>query len=89
MFLWPLSVTLPAAFPLMQAAGCGMTWVLFGIVKIFAMEIAVPTPPMELNLQVIQGFSIGPISIGELSNWRLDFVARLLAWIVLFGLAPE
>lgn len=84
MFLEPVSmtfITLPTIFPLMQAAGFDLVW--FGIVYTITMEIAVLTPPVGLNLYVIQGISRGTIAIGEVINGCLPFIASM---VVLIGL---
>jgi tripartite ATP-independent transporter DctM subunit len=90
MFLEPVSmtfITLPTIFPLMQAAGFDMIW--FGIVYTITMEIAVLTPPVGLNLYVIQGISRGTISIGEVITGCLPFVASMLVLIALLIAMPE
>jgi tripartite ATP-independent transporter DctM subunit len=90
MFLEPVSmtfITLPTIFPLMHAAGFDMIW--FGIVYTITMEIAVLTPPVGLNLYVIQGISRGTISIGEVINGCLPFIASMVALIALLIAMPE
>ena len=90
MFLEPVSmtfITLPTIFPLMQAAGFDMIW--FGIVYTITMEIAVLTPPVGLNLYVIQGISRGTISIGEVINGCLPFIASMVVLIALLIVMPE
>lgn len=90
MFLEPVSmtfITLPTIFPLMQAAGFDMIW--FGIVYTITMEIAVLTPPVGLNLYVIQGISRGTIAIGEVITGCLPFIASMVALIALLIARPE
>jgi tripartite ATP-independent transporter DctM subunit len=90
MFLEPVSmtfITLPTIFPLMQAAGFDMIW--FGIVYTITMEIAVLTPPVGLNLYVIQGISRGTISIGEVIYGCLPFIASMLVLIALLIAYPQ
>ena len=90
MFLEPVSmtfITLPTIFPLMHAAGFNMVW--FGIIYTITMEIAVLTPPVGLNLYVIQGISRGTISIGEVINGCLPFIAMMCLLIGLLILMPE
>jgi tripartite ATP-independent transporter DctM subunit len=90
MFLEPVSmtfITLPTIFPLMQAAGYDMIW--FGIVYTITMEIAVLTPPVGLNLYVIQGISRGTISIGEVITGCLPFIGSMVVLIALLIAVPE
>jgi tripartite ATP-independent transporter DctM subunit len=90
MFLEPVSmtfITLPTIFPLMQAAGVDMVW--FGIVYTITMEIAVLTPPVGLNLYVIQGISRGTIAIGEVIAGCLPFVLSMVVLIALLIAVPE
>jgi tripartite ATP-independent transporter DctM subunit len=90
MFLEPVSmtfITLPTIFPLMQAAGFDMVW--FGIVYTITMEIAVLTPPVGLNLYVIQGISRGTIAIGEVITGCLPFIASMVVLIALLIALPE
>jgi C4-dicarboxylate transporter DctM subunit len=90
MFLEPVSmtfITLPTIYPLMQAAGFDMVW--FGIVYTNTMEIAVLTPPVGLNLYVIQGISRGTISIGEVIVGCLPFIGSMCLLIALLIVMPE
>lgn len=90
MFLEPVSmtfITLPTIFPLMQAAGFDLVW--FGIVYTITMEIAVLTPPVGLNLYVIQGISRGSISIGQVIYGCLPFIASMCVLIALLIAVPE
>jgi tripartite ATP-independent transporter DctM subunit len=90
MFMEPVSmtfITLPTIFPLMYAAGWDMIW--FGIIFTITMEIAVLTPPVGLNLYVIQGISRGSITISEVIYGSLPFVGSMLVLIALLIMMPE
>jgi tripartite ATP-independent transporter DctM subunit len=90
MFLEPVSmtfITLPTIFPLMAAAGFDLIW--FGVVYTITMEIAVLTPPVGLNLYVIQGIGRGQVSIGDVIMGCLPFIGALVLLIVLLILMPE
>jgi tripartite ATP-independent transporter DctM subunit len=90
MFLEPVSmtfITLPTIFPLMSAAGFDLIW--FGVVYTITMEIAVLTPPVGLNLYVIQGIGRGQVTIGDVIMGCLPFIGALVLLIVLLILMPE
>lgn len=90
MFLEPVSmtfITLPTIFPLMAAAGFDLIW--FGVVYTVTMEIAVLTPPVGLNLYVIQGISRGQVSIGKVIRGCLPFIGALVVLIGLLVVFPE
>lgn len=90
MFLEPVSmtfITLPTIFPLMSAAGFDLIW--FGVVYTITMEIAVLTPPVGLNLYVIQGIGKGQVSIGDVIIGCLPFIGALVALIGILILMPS
>jgi len=90
MFLEPVSmtfITLPTIFPLMSAAGFDLIW--FGVVYTITMEIAVLTPPVGLNLYVIQGIGRGEVTIGDVITGCLPFIVALVALIGILILLPD
>ncbi|WP_282605510.1 TRAP transporter large permease [Pelagibius sp. Alg239-R121] len=90
MFLEPVSmtfITLPTIFPLMHAAGFDLIW--FGVVYTITMEIAVLTPPVGLNLYVIQGIGRGSVSIGDVIIGCLPFILALVTLIAVLILLPD
>lgn len=90
MFLEPVSmtfITLPTIFPLMHAAGFDLIW--FGVVYTITMEIAVLTPPVGLNLYVIQGIGRGSVSIGDVIIGCLPFIAALVTLIAVLIMLPD
>ncbi len=90
MFLEPVSmtfITLPTIYPLMSAAGFDLIW--FGVVYTITMEIAVLTPPVGLNLYVIQAISRDQVTIGDVIIGCLPFIGAMILLIaILIGL-PE
>lgn len=90
MFLEPVSmtfITLPTIFPLMHAAGFDLIW--FGVVYTITMEIAVLTPPVGLNLYVIQGIGRGSVSIGDVIVGCLPFIGALVLLIAAMIAVPD
>ena len=90
MFLEPVSmtfITLPTIFPLMSAAGFDLIW--FGVVYTITMEIAVLTPPVGLNLYVIQAISRDQVTIGDVIMGCLPFIAAMVLLILILIVAPD
>ena len=90
MFLEPVSmtfITLPTIYPLMEAAGFDLIW--FGVVYTITMEIAVLTPPVGLNLYVIQAISRDQVTIGDVIIGCLPFIAMMILLIALLIGLPD
>ena len=90
MFLEPVSmtfITLPTLFPLVLASGFDPIW--FGVLYTITMEIAVLTPPVGLNLYVIQGVARKSVSIGDVIYGCLPFIGALTVLIMLLIAMPE
>lgn len=90
MFLEPVSmtfITLPTVFPLVSAAGFDLIW--FGVVYTVIMEIAVLTPPVGLNLYVIQGLAKDEVSVGDVIIGSLPFIGALVLLIAALLLVPD
>lgn len=78
-------MTLPLALPLIQAAGFSPLW--FGIYLVVAVEMAMVTPPVGMNLFVIQGLSNA--TLGEVSRAAFPYFLIMLAFTFLLVLWPE
>ena len=90
MFLEPVSmtfITLPTLFPLVLAAGFDPIW--FGVVYTITMEIAVLTPPVGLNLYVIQGIAPNAVTIGDVTRGCFPFIGALTALVSLLIAWPD
>jgi C4-dicarboxylate transporter DctM subunit len=90
MFLEPVSmtfITLPTIYPLMDAAGFDLIW--FGVVYTITMEIAVLTPPVGLNLYVIQAISRDQVTIVDVIMGCLPFIGAMILLIVVLIAAPQ
>lgn len=78
--------TVPIVAPIMFKAGFDPVW--FGIIVIILMELALITPPVGLNLYVVQGLrkrgKIDDVIIGS-----SPFVITMLLMILLLALWPQ
>jgi len=78
-------LTLPILYPIVIAAGFDPIW--FGIVLVIMIELGGITPPVGLNMFVIQGLSGGrPMS--EVVWGSLPFGVMMLLVLVLISIAP-
>ena len=88
LFLESLSMLLimvPVLFPTVMALHVDTIW--FGIFFVVLIEVALITPPVGLNLFVIQTIAKAPL--GEIVRGVLPFVAVMLFSVVLFWLFPQ
>jgi C4-dicarboxylate transporter DctM subunit len=87
-FLPPVAIivmTAPILLPIIQAAGFDPYW--FAVVMTINMEIGLITPPVGLNLYVING--IAPdVPLRDVLVGTLPFVALMAFAIVLLSLVP-
>ena len=78
-------VTIPIIVPLVVAQGYDVIW--FGILMIVLIEMALITPPVGLNLYVING--IAPdISLKKILMGSLPFVGCMVLAIVILCAFP-
>ncbi|WP_288107517.1 TRAP transporter large permease [Limnobacter sp.] len=88
-FLPPVAIILmitPVILPPMIAAGFDPVW--FGIVLTINMELGLITPPVGLNLFVING--IAPdIKFGEILRGVMPFIVIMILYIVLLAVFPD
>src|SRR5262249_3723796 len=89
MFMETLSMmvaTVPIIAPVMFKAGFDPVW--FGIIIIILMELAMITPPVGINLYVVQGLrkrgKIDDVIIGA-----SPFVITMLLMIVILSIWPQ
>ncbi|RMH48030.1 MAG: TRAP transporter large permease [Alphaproteobacteria bacterium] len=71
-------VTIPIVVPLVVAQGFDPVW--FGILMIVLVEMALITPPVGLNLYVVQGARRGG-RMGEVMQGTLPYLAVMLAMV--------
>jgi C4-dicarboxylate transporter, DctM subunit len=78
-------VTMPVLFPIITELGFDPVW--FGIVMTLNMEMGLITPPVGLNLYVVQG--IAPdIPLRDILAGSLPYVAVLALGIIILALFP-
>jgi C4-dicarboxylate transporter, DctM subunit len=77
--------TIPVVVPLMVLLGKDPIW--FGIFLVLMMEVALITPPVGLNLYVVQGVR-GQGSIVDVFYGVLPFIVAMLAMVALIIAVP-
>lgn len=79
-------ITIPIVAPI--AFGLGFDQVWFGILLILLIEMALITPPVGLNLYVVQGVRKSG-SLNEVMVGSIPFVFGMLLMVVLLVLFPQ
>ena len=79
-------ITIPIVAPVVIALGFDPIW--FGVLLILMIERALITPPVGLNLYVVQGVG-GGISLNRVMTGALPFVAAMLVMALLLVLFPD
>ena len=90
MFMEPASITfitLPTLFPIIQAAGFDLIW--FAVIYVVTMEIAVLTPPVGVNLYVLQGLAPKVLRLSDVVTGSMPFVLAMVAAIGLLIAFPQ
>jgi len=89
LFLPPVSIILmsmPVILPVLKQMDIDLVW--FAVMMTINLEIGLITPPMGMNLFVIQG--VAPqVALRDVILGALPFVALMLGFIVLIALVPE
>jgi len=70
-----LVMTLPVVFPLMMSIGVDPYWLAVAIVIL--LEMGLLTPPVGMNLYVLQGVTQGEVSIGEVAKGSIPYFLLL------------
>jgi tripartite ATP-independent transporter DctM subunit len=79
-------IILPILFPLVTGLGFDPIW--FGIIMVVWLEIGLITPPVGLNLFVIQGLTPGA-SARDITLGTTPYVVLMIALVVLLFLVPD
>ena len=80
-------MTLPFTFPLVIALGYDPIW--FGVVTVIVIEMGQITPPVGVNLYVLQGITGGEVSIGELAYASLPYFLMLCLGLGILTVFPQ
>lgn len=80
-------MTLPFVFPIVQGLGCGAIW--FGVFLTVLIEMGQLTPPVGINLFIIQAIAGKGTSLGEVVKGVWPFLLILLGMLALLMLFPE
>jgi C4-dicarboxylate transporter, DctM subunit len=90
MFMETLSMmltTVPIVFPIVVALGYDPVW--FGITLTVLMEAALITPPIGVNLYVVQGIRQDGGKFNDVAVGALPFVAMMVVLVVLLVAYPQ
>ena len=79
-------ILLPILFPLITGLGFDPVW--FGIIMVVWLEIGFITPPVGLNLFVIQGLMPGSTA-REVTVGTTPYVLLMIFMVILLFLFPE
>ena len=78
-------ITMPFVYPVVLAAGIDPIW--FGIFIVMIVETALITPPVGVNLYIIQ--SVTGVKFSEVAVGVWPFVALLLVMVVVIWIFPQ
>jgi tripartite ATP-independent transporter DctM subunit len=78
-------LTLPVVYPVMLSLGYNPIW--FGVVLVLLLEIGLITPPVGMNLFVIQGMA--HCTLAEVARGSFPFVLIMLLMILLVSIYPS
>jgi tripartite ATP-independent transporter DctM subunit len=79
-------ILLPILFPLVTGLGFDPVW--FGVVMVVWLEIGLITPPVGLNLFVIQNLMRGATA-GDVTRGTTPYVVMMVVLVVLLFLVPD
>ena len=81
-----LILTVPMLFPVTQQMGIDPVW--FGIYIVVIAEVALITPPLGVNVYVIQSVA-RDVPIGKIFGGCMPFVIGMLLFVGLLAVYPE
>ena len=80
-----LLIMMPVLYPSLSVLGIDPVW--FGILFVVMIECALITPPVGLNLYVIQ--AVGKAPMGEVASGVWPFILIMLSTVVLIYVMPD
>jgi len=86
-FVPMLLMTLPVTFPLMMNMGFNPYW--FGALLTVTGEMGLLTPPVGMNLYILQGVTHGEVSIGEVAKGSVPYFFILGVTLILILVFPQ
>ena len=90
MFMETLSMlltTVPIVFPIIERLGYDPVW--FGILVTVLMEAALVTPPIGVNLYVVQGVRRGGGPVNDVAYGAVPFVFMMIFQLALLMAFPQ
>lgn len=82
-----LVLTVPIVIPIVIAAGIDPVW--FGIFIVIMCEVALITPPVGMNLFVVQGVRIDGGSYGDVIRGAAPYVVIMMGFAIVLMIFPE
>jgi tripartite ATP-independent transporter DctM subunit len=79
--------TIPIVFPIIQHIGLDPVW--FGIFLVMMMELALITPPVGMNLYVVQGIRSRGGKMSDIFLGVLPFIGGLLLLVAIIIYVPQ
>jgi len=80
-----LLIMMPVLYPSLGAIGIDPIW--FGILFVILIECALITPPVGLNLYVVQ--AVGKARMGEVASGVWPFILMMLATVFAIYFLPD
>ncbi|MEO1190971.1 MAG: TRAP transporter large permease [Pseudomonadota bacterium] len=80
-------ITLPFTFPLIVSLGYDPVW--FGIALVILIEAGLLTPPVGVNLFIMNAVTDGQVSVGAVARAVLPYWAIMLGTLTLITVIPD
>jgi len=80
-------MTLPFIYPIIIGMGFDPLW--FGVLLVLVIEIGQVTPPLGVNLFVVQGIAGRGTTIGDVFRGAIPFLMCTLVVLAIITVAPE